>query len=53
MKAQNMDPYISAAAAAGRGDPNRKAGSKALRRSMEKSQSELQKSNAIFIWVQR
>jgi len=51
VKARNKDPYISAAA--GRGDPGWKAGSNTLRRSMEKSQSEFQKSNAIFIWVQR
>lgn len=51
MKEGNKDPYISAAV--GRGDPDWKAGSNASRRSMEKSQSELQKSNAIFIWVQR
>lgn len=51
MKARNKDPYVSAAA--GRRDPDWKAGSNALRRSMEKSQSELLKSNAIFIWVQR
>ena len=51
MKARNKDPYVSAAA--GRGDPDWKAASSTLRRSMDKSQSELQKSNAIFIWVQR
>lgn len=51
VKATNKDPHVSAAA--GRGDPDWKAGSNALRRTMEKSQSEFQKSKAIFIWVQR